>query len=130
MSKNGKSINDDYVSAGFKRLDPRLLAKHPPQIQWGMLYKEWGPDKKIKYLENLASVMNHAADLIQTERNALGVQIELKEAQLIKLSEAVRTNNAMLQQEVTRMNEQRQFYNEEVARLSAKIRELKGADND
>ena len=123
--QQAKQFEDDLVSAGFERLDPKLVERHPPKIKWGMLYQNSSDKEKIAYLEKLASSMNHAAHLIQEERNELGRLCELKEQQLIKLGEAVRANTAMLQQEVTRMNEQRQGYNAEVARLNAEIREMK-----
>ena len=96
-----------------------------------MLYKEKSDKEKIEYLEKLASSMNHAIALIQEERNKLGELCELKEQQLVKIAEAVRTNNEMLQQEVTRMNAERQGYNREVARLNTQIREMRSdGDND
>lgn len=127
MSKNGK---DDFVAAGFERLDPELIKRRAPKIKWGRLYGNMSDGAKIRYLEKLAATMNHAAYLIQEERNKLGMLCDLKEKQLVKLSEAVRVNNEMLQHEVTRMNEQRQGYNTEVIRLNARIRELSGGDLD
>lgn len=117
--------NDDFIAAGFHRLDPHLVEKQPPKIKWGVLYKEKSDKEKIEYLEKLASSMNHAAHMIQEERNQLGELCERKEAQLIKLAEAVHANNAMLQQEVTLMNAQRQGYNAEVKRLNTEIREMR-----
>ncbi len=119
-------MNDDLVTAGFRRLDSNLIEKRPPKIQWGLLYGEKSDSDKITYLEKLASTMNHAAALIQDERNKLGKLCELKEQQLIKLSEGVRANNAMLQQEVTTMNAQRQEYNAEIARLGAELKARNG----
>lgn len=122
--------DDDFVSAGFDRLDPSLLSDKPPKIQWGLLYKETMSDeRKIVYLEKLAASMNHAASLIQTERDKLAELCGLKEEQLTKMAGAVQANNDMLQFEVTRMNEQRQFFNAEVMRLNTEIRELKNGDN-
>lgn len=123
MSKNGK---DEYVAAGFERLDPELIERRPPKIKWGRLYGDMSDEAKVTYLEKLAATMNHAAYLIQEERNKLGVLCDMKEKQLLKMAEAVRVNNDMLQHEVTRMNEQRQGYNREVARLNERIRELSG----
>jgi uncharacterized coiled-coil DUF342 family protein len=118
--------HDDLVSAGFERLDPTLIERRPPKIQWGMIYKtRWSKDEKIAYLEKLAATMNQAAAKIQAERDELGRLCELKEQQLLKLAEAVRQNNAMLQQEITEMNAQRQDYNEDIARLNTELRALK-----
>lgn len=114
----------DFVGAGFKRLDDNLLEQRPPRVKWGQLYRDMGTDAKIRYLERVASAMNHAAATIQDERNKLGELCEKKEAQLSALSKAVAQNNDMLQSEVTRMNADRQAMLAEIARLR---RELKHA---
>lgn len=121
--------DDDLIAAGFERLHSNLIEKRPPPINWGMLYQEKSDEEKIKYLEKLSASMNRAASLIQDERNQLVELCSLKEGQLEQMAEAVRANNDMLQSEVTRMNEQRQFYNAEVARLTSEIRELKNGNN-
>ena len=73
--------------------------------------------------------MNHAAYLIQRERNQLNDLIHKKEKMLIQMQEAVNKNNDMLQSEVTKMNAQRQGYNKHVAELNQKIRELENGGN-
>jgi len=127
MNANGKDEPDLMVD-GFHRLDGRLLVSRPPKIQWGAIYKEKSEADKIKYLEKLAASMNHAAYLVQEERNHLGQLCEKKEGQLQQMMADISANNNMLQSEVTKMNEQRQGFNQEVARLNAKIRELEGGD--
>ena len=117
--------HDDLIVEGFAKLDDKFIEKRPPKIAWGEKYKQWSDAEKIEYLEKLAASMNHAAFLVQGERNELGKLCELKEKQLISMNAAVRQNNAMLQHEVTLMNEQRQGYNAEVSRLNRLIRELK-----
>jgi len=55
---------------GFKALHPALNGKRQaPMIAWGPEYAAWPADRKINYLEKLASSMNHAADVMQKERN-------------------------------------------------------------
>jgi hypothetical protein len=121
MSNND---NGDIFAAGFERLDEKYITKRPPKINWGMIYKDMPDAEKISYLEKLASSMNHAAALVQDERNELGRLCELKEGQIATMEEAVRQNNVMLQQEVTRMNTQRQDYNEIIKGLNQRIKEL------
>jgi len=128
-NKNKKTkyeqMTDDFVGAGFHRLDENLISIRPPKINWGNLYREKFDDtRKIEYLEKLASTMNHAAALIQDERNQLNGLMEKKEAQLESMAKAIEANNEMLQSEVTRMNAERQGYNREIKRLNNKIREL------
>ena len=116
---------NDFVGAGFHRLDDNLLEQHPPRIKWGQLYRDMDHVGQILYLERLASAMNHAARLVQNERNALQVLCMQKEKQLISLSESVAANNEMLQTEVTRMNEDRQKMLKTIARLNAELRSAK-----
>jgi hypothetical protein len=116
--------NGDVFAAGFRRIDDKYISKKPPRIQWGVIYKGMNDKEKISHLEKLAATMNHAAALVQEERNELGRLAELKEAQIAKMEKAVRQNNAMLQQEVTRMNQQKQDYNEIIKELNQKIKEL------
>jgi len=114
---------DDLVAVGFHKLDDNLVEKRPPKIAWGRLYKDFNDAEKIRYLENLASTMNNAAYLIQNERNELTRLCELKEKQIEKIKAAMDQNMIMLQSEVTIMNEQRQGYHQEVARLNGIIRD-------
>lgn len=114
----------DLMTAGFAQLDDSLLERRPPKINWGGIYKQKGAVEKIKYLENLASTMNHAAHLIQGERNQLVALCELKEGQISQLKKAMDQNMLMLQTEVTKINEERQLYNAHITELGAKIKEL------
>lgn len=113
------------IAAGFHRVDPEILAKKAPTIKWGEIYKKWTDKEKVAWHEKFSSSMNHAAALIQDERDKLNVLCHQKEQQLRQVAKAIESNNAMLQQEVTRMNEQRQGYNAQIAKLNAEIRALK-----
>lgn len=113
---------NDFVGAGFKRLDNTAIEQYPPKIQWGQLYRDKSQEEKIRYLERLASAMNHAAAKIQAERDALGRLCEKKEMQLIVMAHSMEQNNAMLQSEVTGMNEDRQQMLQEIARLRTELR--------
>lgn len=119
--KNGQ---DDFVAQGFHKLDSKLITALPPKIKWGEGYRASTDAEKVTYLEKLAATMNHAAFLIQNERNALGELCEKKEQQLVKMKEAMDANNNMIQQQVTRMNEQRNAAAAHVSKLNKKIREL------
>jgi hypothetical protein len=58
------------------------MQKRAPNIQWGAEYKAWPLPRRLKYAERLASSMNHAADVLQTERNKLLEVVAHQEAQL------------------------------------------------
>lgn len=118
---------EDFVGAGFKKVEH--FSPTPPKIKWGRLYNEkWDDGKKISYLEKLAAAMNHAAEMIQNERDELIELCEKKDAQVKQMEEAVRQNNDLLQQEITRINAQKNAAATEVSRLNARIRELENGD--
>lgn len=126
MSKlNGHANEPDLIDAGFHRLGKELVKDHPPKIQWGLIYREWADEDKVAYLEKLAAAMNHAAYLIQNERNQLGELCELKESQITALKAALDQNNAMIQGEITKMNAERQQYNGAIAGLNKQLKEAK-----
>lgn len=135
MSKGNGKVNpntktdDDLVAAGFHRLD-KEFSKRPPKIKWGAIYTKAQKQDKIPYLEKLAASMNHAAYLIQGERDQLGALCEKKEAQIQSLKKGLDQNNEMIQGQITKMNEERQLYNAAIAELRAKVRELENGDND
>ena len=119
----GNILNmEDFVGAGFHKLDDNLLEQHPPRIKWGLLVQKMGNSAKVRYLERLASAMNHAAKLIQDERNELLVLCGKKEGQITALTKVVAANNQMLQSEVTRMNEDRQSMLVTIAGLKSRLR--------
>ena len=111
------NLQEDLIAKGFHKLDDKLIVAKPPKILWGRIYEASSNEEKIEYLEKLASTMNHAASLIQDERNQLNKLCELKEQQIEKLKEAMDQNNGMLQSEVAKINEERQKFNESKAGL-------------
>jgi hypothetical protein len=111
---------DDFVAAGFHRVDAWVV--RPAKIKWGKLYQSKSPTEKLLYLERFACTMNEASARLQHERNQLAELCEKKERQLESMSHAVGQNNAMLQSEVTRLNEDRQAMLVEIARLKAEAR--------
>jgi uncharacterized protein YlxW (UPF0749 family) len=124
MSNRINGREDDFVAAGFRKLD-QPLEDHPPIIQWGKIYlTKMTQEEKIRYLERLASAMNHAAAIIQEERDQLAVLATKKEEQIMKMTEALNQNNAMIQAEITKVNQERQSFNAEVKKLKDKIRKL------
>ena len=125
------NLQEDLIAQGFHKLDDKLIVAKPPKIAWGRIYQASSNEEKIEYLEKLASTMNHAASLIQDERNQLNKLCELKEQQIEKLKEAMDANNLMLQSEVTKINEERQKFNQSKAGLKGQalkdqLKALKG----
>jgi ABC-type transporter Mla subunit MlaD len=119
----------DLVQAGFRKLDDNLVERRAPTINWGKIYQEFTDSEKVDYLEKLAATMNHAAHLIQEERNQLNALMEKKEQQLEAMKKAIAQNNELLQKQITEMNEDRQSFNKRVAELNKEIRELRAVGN-
>lgn len=129
MSNEGNQVKD-YVAHGFYKLDDKYIENHPPKIVWGPSWQKRTPASQLAYTTKLAHTMNHAARMLQEERDKLGKLCEKKEAQLIVLGKQMAANNQMLQSEVTRMNEQRQQYHANIHRLNEEIKSLKDANHD
>lgn len=123
MTNNAKKIAEeiDQVAEGFARVP---VVELPPKIKWGEDFQKWDDSKKLSYLMKFAEAMNHAADIIQKERDELGALVERKEQQLLQMQAMLEANNTMLQAQVTEMNEYKQDCNAHAAKLNARIREL------
>ncbi len=119
----------DTLGEGFYKIDERFVLRRPPKIKWGLIYQKKTDLEKIQHLEKLASAMNHAAQLIQEERDNFGRLCEIKEKELIVAKQMLNQNNKILQTEITRMNEERQFYNRAIAELKRQVEELQNGDN-
>lgn len=113
----------DLIVEGFKKLDVPDIT-HPPKIKWGQAYLDMSDERKINYLEKLASSMNHAASLLQDERNKLGELCEKKEQQIQKLTVALAQNNFMIQEQITKHNADKQEYLSTISKQNTKIKEL------
>jgi hypothetical protein len=110
-------IEEDLKSKGFNKLDKELISHNPPKIKWGEQFEEMEDAKKIEYLKKLAATMNHAASLIQDERNQLNELLALKEKQVEKSAKLVEKNEEMVSKELAKVNEERQQFNQSVAGL-------------
>lgn len=126
MSNRLKDL--DFVGAGFHRLDPDLIVSHPPKINWGKLYLNKSDEERLAFAEKLAASMNHAAFMIQKERDKLNDLITLKERQVKNVQAALDQNNKLLQERLDGMNVERHEFTKTIAGLKAKIRELEGGN--
>jgi hypothetical protein len=127
---NVDNKQEDLVAQGFHKIDDNLIEKRPPKIAWGSIYKRFADQEKITYLEKLSATMNHAAYLIQNERNQINELCSKKEEQLENMKSAMEQNMTTLQSEMTKMNLQRQLFNERVSELNKEIKELKRGNID
>ena len=111
----------DFVGAGFKKIDPKYLEDNAPRVDWDKALHGRTPEQKMLFLKKFSSSMNYAASMISIERDQLARFLLKKEQQLNKLMKAMEDNNAMIQQQVTQMNEDRQKYNKHVADLNKAV---------
>ncbi len=125
-----KKKEPDLIVDGFHRLERRYLSDKPPKIKWGVRYQAWPDREKISYLEKLAATMNHAAFLVQGERDQFGALCEKKEAQIVAMKKALDENNNMIQSEITRQNKEKQELLAVIAKLNARVRELERGGNN
>ena len=126
MSSNNAPdpIEDNFISDGWARLDPTKVEKRPPKIAWEPRFYEQPLEDQASYLMKLANSMNHAAKLLQDERDTLNEICWRQERQIETMNEQLSQNNLMLQTEVTRMNEERQLYNDAAIEKNGQIRAL------
>ena len=122
-----KMTYEDFVGAGFHKVES--IKTHPPKIKWGKLYQDSPIDKRLAFAEKLAAAMNHAAFLIQEERDELAKLCEKKEAQIEAMHEALQQNNNMIQTQITKMNAQMQEAAKRSASLQSRIRQLENGNN-
>lgn len=87
----------------FKRADD-VLKTRARMINFGAEFDKWEPQRQIKYLKNLASAMNHAADVIQGERNALATEVETLKKQLENADKNVQNQKTILINAITENN--------------------------
>lgn len=128
MTKGNGKTTQDFLGEGFHKLDDELVDNKAPRIKWGDKYQKKSDADKILYLQRLASTMNHAAYLIQNERNELLELMQLKEKQLEAMAANLDANNNMIQQQITKMNANKQEYHKRIASLNNQIREYENGD--
>lgn len=126
---NGEMNDSDFIGEGFHKIDERLLVNRPPKIQWGKRYEAWPIERQLDYTQKLAASMNHAAHLIQLQRDELNTLCGLKEQQLEKMTKALDANNNMIQQQMTEMNEHKQAANKHAAAQNKLIKELRDGNS-
>lgn len=115
----------DTVVEGFQKLDDNLLDKKPPKIKWLPEFEKKDLKVQLEYVKKLASTMNNAAKLVSDERDKLVELMILKEKQLEMMSKQLQDNNVLIQNQINKMNEQRQGFIIEMQKLKAKMGEAR-----
>lgn len=97
----------------------RNFQRMAPQIRWGDDYRSWPIEKRLRYAENLASSMNHAADLLQKERNALLKTAMHQEAQLKMAVQRYDEQGDLMRRELGRADAEKQDLYRQIVALQA-----------
>lgn len=112
-----------------------------PKIRWGDEYKSWPIEQRLKFAERLADSMNHAADVLQQERNVISMKANMIRRENERLKEAVATNGSVMNHELALQDTERQKlyqqiveqqqtikgFKRQVASLQAKLDELEAS---
>jgi hypothetical protein len=94
-----------------------------PRIRWGDEYQSWPIEKRLSYAERLASSMNHAADILQQERDKLIAVVQHQEAQLRENVAKYLEQGALLHRELGAAGAREQELATLVVQLQAEVKE-------
>jgi len=110
---------------GMRKIErlPRM-ERTPPDISWGREFESWPERMQLSYAKRLASTMNHAADILQGERNALIEVCERQERQIVSLREQLEHQNSMTHAQLQRVGAEKQPLYQQIVDQKAKIRAL------
>lgn len=137
MSSTNGHDNDDSVlfyddllppkelPEGFKKFQLKRGQHIAPKINWGTDYLGWPPERKIEYLEKLSYTMNHAADMMQQDRNRLSDLLYLKERLINQLNADKQALQQTLERNITEHNLEKNTLAEEVVAMRSELNELR-----
>ena len=94
------------------------MQKVAPKIRWGKDYLSGDIPKQHAFLEKFAYSMNHAADMLQTERNELLALKDKHEAQIRDLQSALCNQGTVMNHQLTRSNTQNQELGASIVKLT------------
>ena len=94
-----------------------------PQIDFGRDFEEDFDDaRKIRYLKKLSSAMNHAADVIQKERNALLLDLKAALKAAEHADEAVTIQKDIVVKAITNYNAEKQDLIKRIQELETEVK--------
>ena len=108
----------------IKRIPPMQV--RPPKIKWGDEYLSWPIEKRLEHAEKLAAAMNHAADVLQQERNTLLDVCRQQESQLDLIKKVQTRDGATLHHELEIHNQEKQNLYQEIVKLKSKLKTALG----
>lgn len=125
MSKE-KDLWLDYSIGGMKKITPVPgMRTRPPKIRWGEEYLSWPIERRLNYAERLASAMNHAADVLQTQANQDKEIIAHQEKQLVHMTKQYAGQGDLMHRELAGQDAEKQALYTEIVKLKSEIKGLK-----
>lgn len=108
---------------GLKELDfEGIEAPRARMIKFGEEFEAWDDKHKIEFLKKLASSMNHAADIMQQERNKLLVELEIVNKQRENAEKNLSIQKNIVFKAITDNNKAKDEYIATIQKLEEKIR--------
>jgi hypothetical protein len=103
----------------------RLPGMQPraPAIRWGDAYLAWPLERRLHYAERLASAMNHAADILQRERDRLLATLRQQDAHLALTTQRYLDQGALMHRELAQADAEKQALYREIGVLQAQLRD-------
>jgi seryl-tRNA synthetase len=106
------------------RRTPQMKA-NAPQIAWGDEYKSWPIEKRLSYAERLASSMNHAAAVLQDERDRLSDVCHAQQVKVEQAAEQYLKQGDQMHEELARADAEKQILYAEIDEAKKTIKRLR-----
>jgi len=98
------------------------MMKTAPKIKWGDEYMSWPVDARLNYAEKLAASMNHAADVLQNERNGLLDIANTQERKIKELQASYDQQTMVVTQELGSSNAAQQELFQTIVDLKSELK--------
>ena len=119
LEKEKKASKDAIVCD--RQGNPLSISKGH-RLQCGEKFYEWDTKEQVEYLIKLASSMNHAADVIQRERDALAQKHEQLFRTLENCEKSLDTQKQININMITSANAKEQRYIKDIQLLQSRVR--------
>jgi hypothetical protein len=109
---------------GLKELDfEGITAPRARMINFGEEFHKWDDKHKIEFLKKLASSMNHAADIMQQERNKLLEKVDVVQRQLENAEKNLLIQKNIVLKAITDNNKAKDEYIQLIQKLEGTVRD-------
>lgn len=113
----------DQPPEGYRKLGKvEGRKKVAPKIKWGDDFLAWSDREKVAWLKKFSSSMNHAADLLQKERNKLVETCAVQDEKLKQHAKEYLHRGQMLHKQVIIMNSEKQELNKMIVELQQRVK--------